>query len=192
MADQKQCKDCIRDGITTRRPAPHPGPRAEGWRPIPGYEDRYEVTRDGKVRSRDILIVDSLNRPRRCPGRILAHTIDNFGYHRVELRDGRTRKRIGVHRLVALAHLNGPKPGQSVVRHRDHNPAHNHADNLRWGTQKQNVHDTIRDGRYVNGNAIKTHCPAGHLYDGADRRGSRRCSACRREAQRRYRSKAAS
>lgn len=27
MADEKRCKDCVADGVTTKRAAPHPGPR---------------------------------------------------------------------------------------------------------------------------------------------------------------------
>jgi hypothetical protein len=52
-----------------------------------------------------------------------------------------------VHRLVAYAWLNKPKPHQVEVLHWDDNPKNNHYLNLRWGTHKQNMNDMIRNNK---------------------------------------------
>ena len=38
----------------------------------------------------------------------------------------------------------GPRPQGAVMRHLCHNPLCINPDHLRWGTQKENIHDTIR------------------------------------------------
>ena len=66
-------------------------------------------------------------------------------YYSVSLyRDGKSIK-IFVHRLVAMVYLSNPK-NLPVVMHLDNNIYNNHYKNLKWGTQKENVHQSIRDG----------------------------------------------
>lgn len=44
-----------------------------------------------------------------------------------------------VHQLICEA-FHGPKPFEgAVVMHKDDNPLNNHKDNLKWGTQKENL-----------------------------------------------------
>lgn len=56
------------------------------------------------------------------------------------------KKRIPIHKIVGTA-FNGPRPSGMVTRHLDGNPFNNRADNLKWGTQKENTQDRIRHGR---------------------------------------------
>lgn len=55
-----------------------------------------------------------------------------------------------IHRLVAEAFLPNPD-GFPVVRHLDDDPSYNTVDNLRWGTQKENLAEAIENGRLVGG-----------------------------------------
>lgn len=66
-------------------------------------------------------------------------------YHSVSLyRDGKSTK-IFVHRLVAMVYLSNPN-NLPIVMHPDNNIYNNYYKNLKWGTQKENVHQSIRDG----------------------------------------------
>lgn len=66
-------------------------------------------------------------------------------YHSVSLyRDGKSTK-IFVHRLVAMVYLSNPN-NLPIVMHLDNNIYNNYYKNLKWGTQKENVHQSIRDG----------------------------------------------
>lgn len=189
----KPCKDCVAEGVTTNRPAPHQGER---WLPIVGYEGLYEVSDRGRVRSLDRIIVGgdkAGNRRERVQrGRVLRQTVCSFGYRRQELvKDGR-RKSFAVHRLVAESFI-GPAPSErhEVRHHPDPGPSNNQVSNLLWGTHSENVRDTVNGGRYVSRHRNKTGCPAGHPYSGTDVRGVRICHTCRREQQRAYRARKA-
>ena len=103
---------------------------SEEWRPIPGYEGRYEVSDFGRVRS-------FYRRPR-----ILAGSKQD-GYILVALcRDG-TRRTCGVHRIVLFAFV-GPPPPKHECAHWDGDPSNNRLGNLRWATKKDNIVDSRR------------------------------------------------
>lgn len=66
-------------------------------------------------------------------------------YYSVSLyRDGKSTK-IFVHRLVATVYVPNPN-NLPVVMHLDNDIYNNYYKNLKWGTQKENVHQSIRDG----------------------------------------------
>lgn len=67
-------------------------------------------------------------------------------YVRCILHEGSVRKNVKIHRLVAEAYIPNPD-NLPVVMHLDDNPSNNRVENLRWGTQKQNVYDAINKGR---------------------------------------------
>lgn len=55
-----------------------------------------------------------------------------------------TKKRFSVHRMVARA-FHGPAPTpDAIVRHLDGVKSNNHADNLKWGTHKENAADRVK------------------------------------------------
>ena len=70
------------------------------------------------------------------------------GYHvGVGLRniDGRTS--MYIHQMVAKTFIPNPT-NLPLVRHLDDDPHNNIVDNLRWGTQAQNVRDAIENGSF--------------------------------------------
>lgn len=57
------------------------------------------------------------------------------------LEEGGTRKRVSVHRLVALAHVFNQNPTlYTEVNHKDENPLNNNAENLEWCDRSYNMH----------------------------------------------------
>lgn len=74
-------------------------------------------------------------------------------YPTVIVDDGEGHKRLTVHRLVAKYFCEGWSPENNVVNHKDGNPQNNHADNLEWCTQKDNIGHAIHVlGRKIGGN----------------------------------------
>ena len=73
------------------------------------------------------------------------------GYPIVDLWRGNKVKKIPVHRLVAMAFLGLPPTPWHVVAHNDGSRDNNHWSNLRWATQRENMHDTFEHGTHNRG-----------------------------------------
>lgn len=122
----------------------------EEWRDVVGWEGLYEVSSSGRVRSleREVLCLNSrgLRAPRRYKSMLRKQQINPAnGYQTVRLsRDGEQVTR-EVHALVCEA-FHGPRPPGSLATHQDGRRSNNRADNLRWGTQKDNMADAARHG----------------------------------------------
>jgi hypothetical protein len=100
------------------------------WRPIPGWEARYEASSLGQIRNAQ---TGQVLRPW---GRGEPHRRQN--YLRVELwRDGIPTK-ARVHQLVASAFL-GPRPVDLETMHINENGVDNRASNLKYGTRSENL-----------------------------------------------------
>jgi len=97
----------------------------EVWREIPGYEGRYQVSDQGRVRG--------------PMGRVLKPQRINSGYLVVHHCKGGRRYPHTVHRLVALAFLQGREPHRHHVNHKNGDKHDNRAANLEWCTPSENV-----------------------------------------------------
>jgi hypothetical protein len=118
----------------------------ESWRPVLGYEDRYEVSDFGRVRSLDAK--DRLGRNRKGTMRSLWKK--PCGHLQVNLyRDGKRQHRL-VHHLVLEAFV-GPRPPGKETRHLNGKPDDNRRTNLCWGSRGENHLDRIRHGVIVIG-----------------------------------------
>lgn len=151
----------------------------EQWRPIPGFDLRYEVSNLGRVRTIERINPYIDGRMRRVQQQIRATQVDTRGYTALTLiaNDGRPRSR-AVHVLVALAWL-GPRPEGMEVCHNDGNKQNPRLDNLRYDTHVENALDIVRHGQHRW--ADQTHCIHGHPFtpENTYRQGGRRhCRTC--------------
>ena len=126
---------------------------SEVWKPIKGYEGCYEVSNYGRVAS-----IKKNERFIRKLNKATSYLSVSFKKRPFETRQGSAN----VHVLVAEAFL-GERPSGYVIRHLDGNRYNNRADNLQYGTQQQNVDDTIKHGTHRgsnNGRAVLTEAGA--------------------------------
>lgn len=94
----------------------------EIWKPIADYEDLYEVSNQGRVRS-------LCNRY--GENKILKQCIGSRGYYLVTLCNKGKQKTVNVHRLVACAFI--PNPASlPCINHKDENKLNNNVSNLEW------------------------------------------------------------
>jgi len=124
----------------------------EVWKPIAGYEGRYEVSNLGRVKSlaKRIIIYNNYGTfgYRDYPGTIKKPRKERNGYLRVQLFGGSKDdyKVMSVHRLVAMAFIPNPN-NLPEVNHKDENKENNCVDNLEWCTPEYNSNYGTRNER---------------------------------------------
>jgi hypothetical protein len=158
----------------------------EEWRPVPGYEGRYEVSDHGRVRSLDAYCGNRFGTRTLRKGRMLKlSVVTPSGQRSVQLADGRGNlKAVKVHRLVLLAFRGPPPPDKPFGLHKDDDPANNYLPNLRWGNQSENAYDSVDNGNHVQ--SRKKQDALGHLLVAPNlvpstlASGGRGCLACKR------------
>ena len=116
---------------------------AEKWKDIKGYENTYQVSNFGRIRSLDRIYVQpsKWGTPmfKKYKGKVLNPTDNGNGYLIISLRDdNRNRKNFYVHRLVA-EHFLREIAGGEVVNHLDYNKKNNNVENLEWTTISGNT-----------------------------------------------------
>ena len=105
----------------------------EVWKAIPGYEGRYEVSDQGRVKSyRRGYVSGRILKPGRMPA----------GHLSVALGRGNSQC---VHKLVLLTFV-GPPPARHECLHINGIPSDNRLCNLRWGTRSENMRDAYAHG----------------------------------------------
>lgn len=119
----------------------------EIWRDVVGFEDAYQVSNLGRVRSKSRVVImsashKSVEHVSRRKGRLLRPGRASNGYFTVAL--GRNNSRT-VHSLVAETFI-GPCPEGHEVLHIDGTRTNNCAYNLRYGTRSENMLDAVKHG----------------------------------------------
>jgi len=96
----------------------------EIWRPLPDFEDLYEVSNFGNVRSYKT-------------GKILKQGITHKGYPCVSISRKQKTYLKTVHRILAVVFLSATD--EHVVNHKDKNKTNNRLDNLELVSTRENV-----------------------------------------------------
>ena len=109
----------------------------EIWVDIPGYNGIYQVSNIGRVKTN------------RSGVRILSQ-YESMGYYSVDLYFNKKRKKIKVHKLVAMAFLGHTPCGhKSVIDHKNNN-----LKNLQVVTSRYNSSKTKKDGSTSKYNGV--------------------------------------
>lgn len=111
----------------------------EVWVTMPGYENKYEVSNLGSVRSVDMSVKHNYGGIAIKRGRLRKLQISKTGYYMVALMIAPNKiKNCSVHRLVAMAFIPNPD-NKPHVNHIDGDKLNNKVENLEWSTPSENV-----------------------------------------------------
>ena len=110
----------------------------EEWRDVLGFEGFYQVSNLGRVRSVDRVIDAGLGRKKFIPSRMVTQKLRAEGYLFVSLSKDGIQRYPSVHRLVAIAFVDGYFEG-AQVNHIDGDRTNNVAANLEFCTGLENV-----------------------------------------------------
>ena len=117
----------------------------EEWRDVAGYEDLYQVSNLGNVRS--FWCWDGHKYKKRDEPKILKPVYTPQGYQMITLYNSTKKKRISIHKLVAITFIKKP-PKKNFINHIDFNRSNNNITNIEWCSQKENVMHSAKNFRY--------------------------------------------
>lgn len=129
---------------------------AEIWRDIDGYENLYQVSNLGNVRSLDRYSQCKNNFKQFNKGCVLKQKNNKNGYKQINLHKDGKRKTYLVHRLVAQTFIQNPN-NYPMVNHKDENKSNNIVDNLEFCTCEYNINYGTRTEKMIK---TKTNNPS--------------------------------
>lgn len=124
----------------------------EIWKDVVGWEDRYEVSNLGNVKSKSYMkCTANMHGPMSfmTKPKPMKQVMNESGYWTIDLRKDKKRATGIVHRLVAGAFVPNPD-SLPIVNHMDSDRVNNRWDNLEWCTQQHNVQHSYDSGSNSN------------------------------------------
>ena len=131
--------------------------RVEVWKDIRDYENLYQGSNLGRVRSLDRWVKGPNSSIRFCKGRILKPCTTKDGYLLVNLCKNGKVKSFLVHRLVAEAFIDNTD-NLPQVNHKDENKLNNNAENLEWCSSSYNINFGTRNEKVAEKNTNGKQC----------------------------------
>lgn len=110
----------------------------EIWKDVEGFEEAYQVSNLGRVRSKDRVVVTERYKNRRERGKVLKLRKDKDGYCTFNAKWCGLNRLLKVHREVARCFIDNPQ-NYPCIDHINGIRDDNRVENLRWCTVKMNA-----------------------------------------------------
>lgn len=134
----------------------------ETWKDILGYEDCYEISSNGRIRSKDHVVPCKGNKTRLVKGVLKKLCLNKSGYQITTLSQKSKMATFTVHQLVAQAfipgfikgtelnHIDGVKTNNCYTNLEPSNPSHNQLHAVRTGLKPKTGKSSYRNVSYLN------------------------------------------
>lgn len=144
----------------------------EIWKDVVRFEDSYEVSNLGRVRSKERVIIYCNGKVVRRKAKLKRATLNGNSYPRVGLQVGGKLTMKMVHRLVAEAFIPNPD-NLPIVNHKDEDKTNSMVDNLEW-------YDNSYNASYSNKGISRTSTKGPHknLMKEAEAQGEKMKTIC--------------
>lgn len=123
----------------------------EVWKDVPEFEDSYQVSNLGNIRSKDRFVKTCGGGVRLAKARNIKPAKCVNGYLEAQLSKDGTRRVFLLHMLVTSLFIPNPN-NYAEVNHKDENIQNCRADNLEWCTSKYNANYGTRNARCKESN----------------------------------------
>ncbi len=128
----------------------------EIWKDIIGYEELYQISNLGRVKSLNRVIIKQSGKRHSVKTKLLSISINSVGYYCANLWKDNKGYSQPIHILLGRHFIDNPN-NYPYVLHRDDIKTNIKLDNLYWGTNSDNVKDSINNG---NRGIAENHCSA--------------------------------
>lgn len=134
----------------------------EKWITLKGYDNFYEISNYGEIKSINRFVRSSTGRKRFVMGRMIKQKHNKDGYQFVTLSKNGQLQNHYVHRLVAETFIPNPA-NKPQVNHIDGNKTNNFINNLEWVSVSENAKHAYKNG--LSSNIGATHSFAQKVID---------------------------
>ena len=124
---------------------------SEIWVPIPNYEDSYEISSIGNVRSLSRIVKHPIYGNKQIKGKILKPRLIK-GYHHAGLYKNGKMSSVPIHRIICSIFIKN-SDNKKEVNHKNGIKTDNRLENLEWVTSLENRLHAIKSGLIPNGSS---------------------------------------
>lgn len=125
----------------------------EDWRPLPGFNDHYEVNYLGEVRSVSRMIIRNNGRKLFRKGKVLKVCLKGDYAQYTIRRSPSVPFSLKRSRAIAIAFI--PQvDGKNIVNHINGNKQDDRIENLEWVTHAENIQHAVREGFFKPGKTM--------------------------------------
>lgn len=117
----------------------------EIWKDIPNYEDKYQISDLGNIRSKTRFVNSKGGSQKEVKGKVLKQQINHKGYSIIGLSAGKSVKTFTVHQLMGLTFIPNFIKG-TQINHKDGNKRNNALTNLEVSDSSHNMFHAVTTG----------------------------------------------